>query len=87
MNSVFIKLFPVCLRKAEKKYEEYSFDPNKTLIGNLFIGETYIEPYGLATIKCHETGYISEVDYKQRGWNGKGKEVIHAVIMNDKREP
>lgn len=64
MNSVFIKIYPTCLKKEKKNYEEYTFNPNKTLIGNLFIGETYIEPYGMAVVECHDNGYIAEVDYK-----------------------
>ena len=84
---MFINIFPTCKKKENKKYEEYSFTPHKTLIGNLFIGETYIEPYGISTIRGYDTGFISEIDNKQRGWSGKGKEVIHGVIMDQNRDP
>jgi hypothetical protein len=64
MNSVFIKIHPTCLKKEKKNYEEYTFNPNKTLVANLFIGETYIEPFGTAIVTCHDNGFSAEVDYK-----------------------
>ena len=44
MNHIFVKIYPNCLKKEAKNYEEYLISPNKTLIGNLLIGETYVEP-------------------------------------------
>jgi len=64
MNSVFIKIFPSCLKKEKRNFEDYTFTPNKTLIGNLFIGETFIEPFGVSTVKGYDTGFVSEVEYK-----------------------
>jgi len=51
-------------KKEKKNYEEYTFNPNKTLVANLFIGETYIEPFGTAIVTCHDNGFSAEVDYK-----------------------
>lgn len=81
-NSVFVKLYPVCKKKEAKNYEDYIFSANKTYIGNLLIGDTYIEPQGISTVVNHDTGDKCEIDYKIRGWSGKNKEAIHGIVKN-----
>lgn len=52
----------------------------------MIIGDTYVEPFGISKVTAYDTGYSAEVDYLQRGWSGKNKEVINAQIKNEKGE-
>lgn len=50
LNKFYIELFPECLKEQEKKNEEFVFDSPNIFMGNLIIGETYIEPQGTIDI-------------------------------------
>ena len=38
------------------------------VVGNLLIGERYVEPQGNGWIKCSETGTSAEINFYVRGW-------------------
>jgi hypothetical protein len=38
------------------------------VVGNIMIGERYVEPQGSAWIKCSKTGTSAEIQFKIRGW-------------------
>lgn len=57
----------------------------KLIVGNLIIGERFIEPSGPCSITNKETGDTCEVVYKTRGvWSTseKDKNYVSAVIKN-----
>ena len=55
-------------------------------IGNLVVGEKYIEPAGLIQIKCAETGVVCQMEFKPRktgGWRGEPQiDMIEATIFD-----
>lgn len=53
------------------------------VIGNLIIGETYIEPQGTIEIINHHTGERCELEFKQRGWTTSNKESVLGVIKDE----
>lgn len=53
------------------------------VIGNLIIGETYIEPQGTIEIINHNTGERCELEFKQRGWTTSNKESVFGVIKDE----
>lgn len=62
-----VELQPLCLRDSNSKVEKYSFANVKMHVGNLIIGERYIEPQGKIVIKNEATGDECEIEYKARG--------------------
>ena len=38
------------------------------VVGNILIGERYVEPQGDAWIKCSETDASAEIKFYVRGW-------------------
>ena len=52
--------------------EQYNCAPIQIIVGNLFLGQTYVEPIGKSTITNINTGDYSEFDIKKRGqWSTK----------------
>lgn len=47
--------------------ETYKCVPIQVLVGNLFLGQTFVEPVGKAMIICESTGDICEYECKKRG--------------------
>lgn len=56
------------------KKELYKFKEAKMIVGNIMIGERYIEPQGESTVICEETGDTALITFKQRGWSTKSSE-------------
>lgn len=54
------------------------------MIGNLIIGDTYLEPQGASEIFNDSTGEKIEYDFKVRGWSGKSKDAVTGVIKDAK---
>ena len=54
------------------------------IVGNIMIGERYVEPQGQASIKCENTGTFADINFKTRGWMSKSEEVnaVTAKIKN-----
>ena len=52
------------------------------VIGNLIIGDTYIEPQGSIEVINHNTGERCDLEFKQRGWTSQNKESILGLIKN-----
>jgi hypothetical protein len=58
-----IDLQPVCLKGDT---ETYIFDTPKLTIGNLVVGEKYIEPAGVISIRNSKSGEICILNFKPR---------------------
>jgi hypothetical protein len=67
---------------GNKFIEEYSFSNPKVLIGNLIIGETFIEPQGSIEVMNHSTGERAELEFKTRGWISTNKDQVVGVIKD-----
>lgn len=55
------------------------------VVGNLFVGTTYVEPQGPSVMTCQETNVTSIMDYKARtGWKMKPEHenYVSAVIRD-----
>ena len=54
------------------------------IVGNLIIGERYVEPQGAANLKNITTGDTCEVIFKERGWSTKSNEInsLKAIIKD-----
>jgi oxysterol-binding protein 1 len=56
-------------------------------VGNLMIGEKYIEPTGTSKILNQTTMETCVVSYKSRGWSNQNSYKIEAEIKDAKGEP
>ena len=69
--------------------ERYECTMPKLVVGNLVIGERFIEPSGSVTMTNIDTGDTCEMVYKSRGtWSTaeKDKNAVSAVVKNKKGE-
>lgn len=82
MNSFHIKLFPDDKKGKATKYENYSYDNPRVVVGNLIIGDMYLEPQGTVTINNHDSGEKCELEFKPRGWSTKNNCMIHGIIKD-----
>ena len=80
-NRFYIKLNPVI---DPSKPEEYSFDCPKIVVGNMIIGETYVEPQGPTIVENHTTGEKCELEFKTRGWTSKNKDIVTGDVKDVK---
>ena len=65
---------------VDGKKEVYLCDTPTLMVGNIFIGETYVEPYNKCQIKCLTTGDVAEIEFKSRGnWTSTKKADKHFV--------
>ena len=76
-NRYYIKL-----QSEGQEVENFSFESPKTIIGNLIIGETYIEPQGMTEVINYKTGEKCQLDFFQRGWISSNKEAVLGVIKD-----
>jgi hypothetical protein len=63
----YVDIYPANLKDLPTKKEQYVFSNVKMHVGNLIIGERYIEPYGKVHIKNKTTGDTCETEFKARG--------------------
>lgn len=54
------------------------------MIGNLIIGDTYLEPQGPSEIVNVDTGDRVDFDFKIRGWSGKNKDALVGIVKDAK---
>ena len=79
-NLTTLDLYPVSCQKSKVKKETYTMSNPKICVGNLIIGERYIEPQGPALIENKWTGDTCALDFKIRGgWLSTQAANIHAV--------
>lgn len=70
------------LANETKKYEEYSFENPKCLLGNVLIGEIYLEPIDTCRVVNYDRNEMAIVEYKARGWGGKTRDHVRAVVKD-----
>ena len=77
-----LDLFPESLNGQK---ESYVIQTPKLVIGNLMIGERFIEPYDTVTIKNQTSGEYCEMTFKQRsgGWRKEVQaEMVSAKVFD-----
>lgn len=62
--------------------EKYSVGRPKMLVGNLVIGERYIEASGLIEIKNLTTGEMCKLEFKPRGWSAANQNYITGQVFD-----
>ena len=81
-NYLSLKLSPLCKSGDENQHETYKFNTAKVIVGNLIIGNTYVEPQGAAEVVNQENGERCDIDYKLRGWSGSSKDMLVGIIKD-----
>lgn len=56
----------------EKITEHYAIERINSQVHNLIFGEMYVEHTGIMTIRNMQLGEVCQVEFKKRGWSGKG---------------
>lgn len=75
------------MKNKNVAYEEYSCENPKVTVGNLLIGEMYVEPQGIVELINYDNGEKCDLEYKQRGWTSRYKDSISAVIKDNDGNP
>lgn len=60
----------------------YTYTRPKIVVGNLVIGERYIEPQGSATLQSMKTGITCKIEFKSRGWTSSNLNGFSATIKD-----
>jgi oxysterol-binding protein-related protein 1/2 len=55
-----------------KKSEHYIIERVNSSVNNLIFGEMYVEHHGTMIVKNLNNGDQCAVEFKKRGWSGKG---------------
>lgn len=67
---------------GETGKEYYEIGSPKTAIGNLIIGETYIEPLGTSEVVNHMTGEKAICEFPGRGFFSSAKDIVKITIKD-----
>jgi len=79
-NPGFLDLYPENMKNSAVKKERYEIGNPKIYVGNLIVGDRYIEPQGKTTIENKWTGDTCELEFKIRGgWLTTNSDNIHAI--------
>lgn len=64
--------------------EQYKIKDPSLVIGNLFVGERYVEPQGQSLVTCEQTGDRAEITFKERGFISKkaDENSVSAVVKD-----
>jgi len=65
-----------------KSTEHYVIERPNSSVNNLIFGEMYVEHFGPMFIKNMQTGDICNVEFKKRGWSGKGAYEVEGFTYN-----
>jgi hypothetical protein len=69
--------------RLKKTNEHYIFERPTTVANNLIFGEMYVEHVGTMTVKNLATGDTCTVEFKKRGWSGKGANEVDGYALLD----
>lgn len=81
-DHMYLTLFPTSLAGSEKKSERYIISQPKMMVGNVIIGEIYLEPFGSSTVVNHDTGESAEFEFRARKWNSKNHHFTTCTIKD-----
>lgn len=63
-----------------KVKETYKAKSPTIVVGNLFVGERFVEPQGEALITCEDTGDRAEIKFKKRGITSTKKDENYVKV-------
>jgi hypothetical protein len=78
-NPTLVEIFPTCLKEGATTSEHYLLNTPKLNVGNLIMGERYIEPSGKITCENQTTGDSCVLDFKSRGGMFSSADTTNAV--------
>lgn len=90
LNPTIVDLWPEVLKGKDENKETYVLNTPKLNVGNLIMGERYIEPSGTVLLENKMTGDTCTLTYKSRGGfftNNDNINAIEGIIKNNKGEP
>ncbi|TNV71218.1 hypothetical protein FGO68_gene15187 [Halteria grandinella] len=67
---------------GSKKVEHYIVERVSSSVNNLIFGEMYVEHTGVMTVKNLSNGDTCQVEFKKRGWSGKGAYEVEGSAFN-----
>lgn len=66
--------------------EHFVIERPTSSVNNLIFGEMYVEHHGMMTVRNLKNGEYTEVDFKKRGWGGKGAYEVEGFAFNTQKE-
>jgi hypothetical protein len=80
-KSLEIKPFGYQHVRLKTTNEHFIIERPNSSVNNLIFGEIYVEHHGLMTSKNLKTGDVCSMDFKKRGWSGKGAYEIEGFAL------
>jgi len=77
-------LFHVQLKSNQ---EHYSWNRVRTAANNLIIGSVWVDNYGVMEITNHQTQETCSINFKAKGWWGKGYGDLEGVAYDAQKNP
>lgn len=78
-NPTMVDIFPECLKDQMIDKESYVLNTPKMHVGNIVVGERYVEPGGKILVENLMNGETCELDFKQRGFMHTSADKLNAV--------
>jgi hypothetical protein len=71
-------------KKADgtKIREHYTVERVNSCVNNLIFGEMYVEHVGTMTVKNLTSGQVALIEFKKRGWTGKGANEVEGYAYD-----
>jgi hypothetical protein len=66
--------------------EHFIIERPTSSVNNLIFGEMYVEHHGTMTVKNLKNGDSSEIEFKKKGWGGKGANEVEGYSMTWSKE-
>lgn len=80
-KSLEIKPFGYQNVRLKSTGEHFIVERPNSSVNNLIFGEMYVEHFGVMTVKNLTNGDTCEVEFKKRGWNGKGAYEVEGTAL------
>lgn len=65
-----------------RKTEHYIIERINSSVNNLIFGEMYVEHHGTMTVKNLTNGDQCLVEFKKKGWSGKGEKEVEGYAFS-----
>jgi Oxysterol-binding protein len=81
-KSLEVKPFGLEHVRLKATGEHFTIERPNTQVNNLIFGEMYVEHSGVMTVKNVKSNERCEIDFKKRGWSGKGAYEVEGYLLN-----
>ena len=68
--------------RLKRTNEHFIIERPISSVNNIIFGEMYIDHYGKMTVKNLTTGEVCEVEFKKKGWGGRGAQEIEGYAVD-----